>query len=60
MGPRGYSKPGPQGKPGPPGLHGAEGKQGNPGVPGQPGVCDPSMCYGTMMRQDRYGKGPKY
>nr|XP_046257952.1 collagen alpha-1(XXI) chain isoform X1 [Scatophagus argus] len=57
MGPPGYSKPG---KPGPPGLNGAEGKHGSPGIPGQPGVCDPSMCYGSMMRRDPYSKGPIY
>ncbi|XP_070696913.1 collagen alpha-1(XXI) chain [Pempheris klunzingeri] len=60
MGPLGYSKPGPPGKPGAPGLNGAEGKSGNPGIPGQPGVCDPSMCYGSMMRRDPYSKGPNY
>ncbi|XP_035799915.2 collagen alpha-1(XXI) chain isoform X2 [Amphiprion ocellaris] len=60
MGPQGYSKPGPPGSPGPPGLNGAEGKSGNPGIPGQPGVCDPSMCYGSMMRRDSYSKGPNY
>ncbi|KAF7667068.1 hypothetical protein LDENG_00080050 [Lucifuga dentata] len=60
MGPRGYSRPGPQGEPGPPGLNGAEGKRGNPGLPGQPGLCDPSTCYGTMMRQRPYSKGPNY
>ncbi|KAM3605609.1 uncharacterized protein V6R79_001914 [Siganus canaliculatus] len=60
MGPQGYGKPGPPGKPGSPGLNGAEGKSGNPGMPGQPGVCDPSMCYGTMMRRNPYSKGPNY
>ncbi|XP_022619053.1 collagen alpha-1(XXI) chain-like [Seriola dumerili] len=60
MGPQGYSKPGPPGKPGQPGVNGAEGKSGNPGIPGQPGVCDPSMCYGSMMRRDPYSKGPNY
>lgn len=60
MGPRGYSMPGLPGKPGPPGLNGAEGKSGNPGIPGQPGVCDPSMCYGSMMRRNPYSKGPTY
>nr|XP_020458773.1 collagen alpha-1(XXI) chain-like isoform X2 [Monopterus albus] len=60
MGPPGYSKQGPPGKPGPPGLNGAEGKSGHPGIPGQPGVCDPSMCYGSMMRQGPYSKGPNY
>ncbi|XP_070771826.1 collagen alpha-1(XXI) chain isoform X3 [Enoplosus armatus] len=60
MGPQGYGKPGPPGKPGAPGLNGAEGKSGNPGIPGQPGVCDPSMCYGSMMRRDPYSKGPNY
>ncbi|XP_072293499.1 uncharacterized protein col21a1 [Eucyclogobius newberryi] len=60
MGPPGYGKPGVSGKPGPPGLNGSEGKSGNPGVPGQPGVCDPSMCYGSMMRRDPYSKGPNY
>ncbi|XP_051272793.1 collagen alpha-1(XXI) chain isoform X1 [Dicentrarchus labrax] len=60
MGPQGYGKPGPPGKPGTPGLNGAEGKSGNPGIPGQPGVCDPSMCYGSMMRRDPYSKGPNY
>ncbi|XP_059214928.1 collagen alpha-1(XXI) chain [Centropristis striata] len=60
MGPQGYSKPGPPGKPGSPGLNGAEGKSGNPGIPGQPGVCDPSMCYSSMMRRDPYSKGPNY
>ncbi|XP_018545424.1 collagen alpha-1(XXI) chain isoform X2 [Lates calcarifer] len=60
MGPQGYGKPGPAGKPGPPGLNGAEGKSGNPGIPGQPGICDPSMCYGSMMRRDAYSKGPIY
>ncbi|XP_023264248.1 collagen alpha-1(XXI) chain-like isoform X1 [Seriola lalandi dorsalis] len=60
MGPQGYSKPGPPGKPGQPGVNGAEGKSGNPGIPGQPGVCDPSMCYGSMMRRDSYSKGPNY
>ncbi|XP_068613230.1 collagen alpha-1(XXI) chain-like [Brachionichthys hirsutus] len=60
MGPRGYSEPGPPGKPGPPGLDGAEGRSGNPGIPGRPGVCDPSLCYGSMMRQDPYSKGPNY
>ncbi|XP_036979885.1 collagen alpha-1(XXI) chain isoform X1 [Acanthopagrus latus] len=60
MGPPGYSRPGPPGKPGSPGLNGAEGKHGNPGIPGQPGVCDPSMCYGSMMRRDPYSKGPNY
>ncbi|KAM9345204.1 uncharacterized protein col21a1 [Symphorus nematophorus] len=60
MGPQGYGKPGPPGKPGSPGLNGAEGKSGNPGIPGEPGVCDPSMCYGSMMRRDSYSKGPNY
>ncbi|XP_035462308.1 collagen alpha-1(XXI) chain isoform X1 [Scophthalmus maximus] len=60
VGPQGYSNPGAPGEPGQPGLSGAEGKSGNPGVPGQPGVCDPSMCYGSMMRRDPYGKGPNY
>ncbi|XP_039640696.1 collagen alpha-1(XXI) chain [Perca fluviatilis] len=60
MGPQGYSKPGHPGKPGSPGLNGAEGKSGNPGIPGEPGVCDPSMCYGSMMRRDPYSKGPNY
>ncbi|XP_037639216.1 collagen alpha-1(XXI) chain isoform X1 [Sebastes umbrosus] len=60
MGPQGYSKPGPPGEPGSPGLNGADGKSGNPGIPGRPGVCDPSMCYGSMMRRDPYSKGPNY
>lgn len=60
MGAQGYSKPGHPGKPGPPGLNGEEGKRGNPGAPGQPGVCHPSMCYGVMMRQDPFRKGPNY
>ncbi|XP_026164661.1 collagen alpha-1(XXI) chain isoform X1 [Mastacembelus armatus] len=60
MGPQGYSKPGHPGKPGPPGQNGADGKSGNPGIPGDPGVCDPSMCYGGMMRRDPYSKGPQY
>ncbi|XP_032397057.1 collagen alpha-1(XXI) chain isoform X3 [Etheostoma spectabile] len=60
VGPQGYSKPGHPGKPGSPGLNGAEGKSGNPGIPGEPGVCDPSMCYGSMMRRDPYSKGPNY
>ncbi|KAM9727307.1 uncharacterized protein col21a1 [Menidia menidia] len=60
VGPQGYSKPGTPGKPGPPGLNGAEGKSGHPGPPGQPGVCDPSLCYGSMMRRDPYSKGPNY
>ncbi|KAK2824204.1 hypothetical protein Q5P01_021379 [Channa striata] len=60
MGPQGYSKSGPPGKPGPPGLNGAGGKSGSPGIPGEPGVCDPSMCYGSMMRRDPYSKGPNY
>ncbi|XP_047459863.1 collagen alpha-1(XXI) chain [Mugil cephalus] len=60
MGPPGYSRAGPPGKPGSPGLNGAEGKSGNPGIPGEPGVCDPSMCYGSMMRRDPYSKGPNY
>ncbi|XP_078128529.1 uncharacterized protein col21a1 isoform X2 [Sander vitreus] len=60
MGPQGYSKPGHPGKPGSPGLNGAEGKSGNPGIRGEPGVCDPSMCYGSMMRRDPYSKGPNY
>uniref|UniRef100_A0A3Q1JDE6 Collagen alpha-1(XXI) chain n=1 Tax=Anabas testudineus TaxID=64144 RepID=A0A3Q1JDE6_ANATE len=60
MGPQTYSKPGPPGNPGPPGLNGAEGKSGTPGIPGQPGVCDPSMCYGSMIRRDPYSKGPNY
>lgn len=59
-GPQGYSHPGPPGKPGPPGLNGAEGKRGGPGIPGRPGVCDPSMCYSSMMRQNPYSKGPNY
>ena len=60
MGPQGYSKPGPPGNPGPPGLNGAEGQAGNPGNPGPHGVCDPSMCYSSMMRRDPYNKGPNY
>lgn len=60
MGPPGYSRVGPPGKPGAPGHNGAEGKSGNPGIPGQPGVCDPSMCYGSIMRRDPYSKGPSY
>ncbi|XP_067466020.1 collagen alpha-1(XXI) chain isoform X1 [Thunnus thynnus] len=60
MGPQGYGKPGNPGTPGSPGLNGADGKSGNPGIPGQPGVCDPSMCYGSMMRRDPYSKGPSY
>ncbi|XP_075874838.1 uncharacterized protein col21a1 [Nelusetta ayraudi] len=59
-GPPGYSRAGPPGKPGPPGHNGAEGKSGNPGIPGQPGVCDPSMCYGSIMRRNPYSKGPSY
>ncbi|XP_061600614.1 collagen alpha-1(XXI) chain [Cololabis saira] len=60
MGPQGYSKPGSPGKPGAPGVNGAEGKGGNPGHPGQPGICDPSLCYGGMMRRNPYSKGPNY
>ncbi|XP_040033772.2 uncharacterized protein col21a1 isoform X2 [Gasterosteus aculeatus] len=60
MGPHGYSKPGPPGRPGSPGLNGAEGKSGRAGSPGQPGVCDPSMCYSSIMRRDPYSKGPNY
>ncbi|KAM6916619.1 uncharacterized protein col21a1 [Xenentodon cancila] len=60
MGPQGYSKPGSPGKPGAPGINGAEGKSGNPGHPGQPGICDPSLCYGGMMRRNPYSKGPNY
>lgn len=60
MGPQGYGKPGPPGKSGVPGLNGGEGKSGNPGIPGQQGVCDPSLCYGSMMRRDSYSKGPNY
>uniref|UniRef100_A0A3P8NJY7 Collagen alpha-1(XXI) chain n=1 Tax=Astatotilapia calliptera TaxID=8154 RepID=A0A3P8NJY7_ASTCA len=60
MGPEGHGKPGTPGKPGPPGQNGPEGKSGNPGIPGEPGVCDPSMCYGGMMRRDSYSKGPNY
>lgn len=59
-GPPGYSRAGPPGKPGPPGHNGAEGKSGNPGIPGQAGVCDPSMCYGSIMRRNPYSKGPSY
>lgn len=57
MGPQGYGKPGPPGKSGPSGQNGAEGKSGNPG---QPGICDPSMCYASMMRRDPFHKGPNY
>ncbi|XP_028279621.1 collagen alpha-1(XXI) chain isoform X2 [Parambassis ranga] len=60
MGPQGYGKAGLPGKPGPPGVNGAEGKSGSPGIPGQPGVCDPSLCYGSMMRRNPYSKGPNY
>ncbi|XP_057704631.1 collagen alpha-1(XXI) chain [Corythoichthys intestinalis] len=60
VGPTGYGKPGTSGQPGPPGLNGAEGKSGNPGAPGQPGFCDPSLCYGSMMRRSYYSKGPNY
>ncbi|XP_077438096.1 uncharacterized protein col21a1 [Vanacampus margaritifer] len=60
VGPQGYGKPGISGQPGPPGLNGAEGKRGNPGTPGQPGVCDPSLCYGSLMRRSYYSKGPNY
>ncbi|KAK5853916.1 hypothetical protein PBY51_015031 [Eleginops maclovinus] len=60
MGPQGYGKSGTPGETGSPGLNGAEGKSGNPGIPGQPGVCDPSMCYGSMMRRNPYSKGPNY
>nr|XP_040033771.1 collagen alpha-1(XXI) chain isoform X1 [Gasterosteus aculeatus aculeatus] len=60
MGPHGYSKPGPPGRPGSPGLNGVEGKSGRAGSPGQPGVCDPSMCYSSIMRRDPYSKGPNY
>ncbi|XP_038152196.1 collagen alpha-1(XXI) chain [Cyprinodon tularosa] len=60
IGPQGYSKTGPPGKPGLPGQNGAEGKPGNPGVPGQPGVCDPSLCYASMMRRSSFSKGPNY
>ncbi|KAF6731520.1 Collagen alpha-1(XXI) chain [Oryzias melastigma] len=59
-GPQGYSKPGSPGNPGPPGQSGAEGKSGSPGVPGEPGICDPSLCYGRMMRRGPYSKGPNY
>ncbi|XP_014916081.1 collagen alpha-1(XXI) chain isoform X1 [Poecilia latipinna] len=60
VGPQGYSKPGPPGKPGLPGQNGAEGKSGNPGVPGHPGVCDPSLCYASIMRRSSFSKGPNY
>ncbi|KAM9364446.1 uncharacterized protein col21a1 isoform 1-T1 [Pholidichthys leucotaenia] len=60
MGPQGYGKPGPAGQSGPPGPNGAAGKIGNPGIPGLPGVCDPSLCYGSMMRRNPYSKGPNY
>ncbi|KAI4813037.1 hypothetical protein KUCAC02_024391 [Chaenocephalus aceratus] len=60
MGPHGYGKPGTPGETGSPGLNGAEGKSGNPGIPGQPGMCDPSMCYGSMMKRNPYGKEPNY
>lgn len=60
MGPQGYSKAGPPGNAGSPGLNGAEGRSGKPGIPGQPGMCDPSMCYNSMMRRDSYSKGPNY
>ncbi|XP_077469285.1 uncharacterized protein col21a1 isoform X1 [Stigmatopora argus] len=60
VGNTGYGKPGPSGQPGPRGLNGAEGKSGNPGPPGQPGLCDPSLCYSSMMRRSYYSKGPKY
>ncbi|XP_037829540.1 collagen alpha-1(XXI) chain isoform X2 [Kryptolebias marmoratus] len=60
MGPQGYGKPGSPGKSGPPGQNGADGKSGNPGVPGQPGICDPSLCYASMMRRDPFHKGPNY
>lgn len=60
VGRQGYGKPGTSGQPGPPGLNGAEGKSGNPGTPGRPGVCDPSLCYGSMMRRSYYSKGPNY
>ncbi|XP_061084688.1 collagen alpha-1(XXI) chain [Conger conger] len=59
-GPPGTGKPGYPGKPGPPGLNGSEGKPGYPGGPGQPGVCHPSFCYGAMVRQDPFRKGPNY
>ncbi|XP_037550734.1 collagen alpha-1(XXI) chain [Nematolebias whitei] len=57
MGPHGYGKQGPPGKSGLPGQNGAEGKSGNPG---QPGICDPSMCYASMMRREPFHKGPNY
>ncbi|XP_077351637.1 uncharacterized protein col21a1 [Festucalex cinctus] len=60
VGPQGYGKPGISGQPGPTGLNGAEGKRGHPGTPGQPGVCDPSLCYGSLMRRSYYSKGPNY
>uniref|UniRef100_A0A3P9IVS4 Collagen alpha-1(XXI) chain n=1 Tax=Oryzias latipes TaxID=8090 RepID=A0A3P9IVS4_ORYLA len=59
-GPQGHGKPGAPGNPGLPGQSGAEGKSGSPGVPGQPGVCDPSLCYGGIMRRGPYSKGPNY
>ncbi|XP_061766328.1 collagen alpha-1(XXI) chain isoform X1 [Nerophis ophidion] len=59
-GPNGYGKPGTAGKPGAPGRNGVQGKSGNAGLPGQPGVCDPSFCYGSMMRRAHYSKGPNY
>ncbi|XP_049592134.1 collagen alpha-1(XXI) chain isoform X1 [Syngnathus scovelli] len=60
VGPQGYGKPGASGQPGPAGLNGAEGKSGKPGAPGHPGVCDPSLCYGSMMRRSYNSKGPNY
>ncbi|KAM9809353.1 collagen alpha-1(XXI) chain isoform X1 [Syngnathus typhle] len=60
VGPQGYGKPGASGQPGPPGQNGAEGKGGKPGAPGHPGVCDPSLCYGSMMRRSYNSKGPNY
>ncbi|XP_037127542.1 collagen alpha-1(XXI) chain [Syngnathus acus] len=60
VGPQGYGKPGASGQPGPPGQNGAEGKSGKPGAPGHPGVCDPSLCYGSMMRRSYNSKGPNY
>ncbi|OCT78383.1 collagen alpha-1(XXI) chain [Xenopus laevis] len=56
----GIGKDGRTGPPGPPGREGDRGPHGAQGPPGDAGICDPSLCYGAVMRRDPFRKGPNY
>nr|XP_033794994.1 collagen alpha-1(XXI) chain-like [Geotrypetes seraphini] len=59
-GPPGISKEGQPGEPGPPGRQGEHGSPGTQGPAGPPGICDPSLCFSTIVGRDPFRKGPNY